>query len=624
LDGINFSPLINEFHITLHSIPATTVDHQTTTGYTAAGTGTDGGTNETIQATYLPRPLLIYHRGGQPRNTIDLVSLSLNGGTLSEMLRAVVVEDHLKQQKMFLAMCTSTGTGTEEEGTRTTTSNKNVFEWHSSATALLDDIFGTDVFESSNVIMIGLFGTAPTLGWSSNAFQKAAQLWQSSTTTTVHHQEPQDNQPNDGGGEENKEEEEERRGKVQFVGTHDAQIARLVRQNLTDNGRNRLSNNEEITPMVVALKRSENVLMWMMPSDIDDPQVIVDHCVQALDMTPKPEFSRYTPATSREIWGSGHSVHVLITVDEDEKNALNVKQQLKAAQSIVAGLPNAHFAVVPRNLPENKGILSFVDLSSNPRNFLSEEIKNNVEGGAPANLVIVDRSKKNEPPQKYRLYPDYLSTSSSVRLNAKEIRSFVRNFLEHKLTAHWKSEAKSTLLPQVDSGVTAISGLDLQELVQNDVDFLWAEESEDHTKQQPDIVLSFEASWCRTCASNMPRLKEAAKQVQNTFPRRLVFASINLEKNEIEHLLTGVSLRQQPWQYTMPMLFIRPGQNVESLPWRGSRGALPINEEELTNFLVSKDGYELVPIPVPVVEAKKDEEKRREQPEEGVMGHQEL
>ena len=102
------------------------------------------------------------------------------------------------------------------------TSKKNLFEWHSSATALLDDIFGTDVFESSNVIIIGLF---EVVGWSSNSFQKAAQLWHSSTTTTVHHQEPQNNQPNDG-GEENKEEEEERRGKVKFVGTHDAQIAR--------------------------------------------------------------------------------------------------------------------------------------------------------------------------------------------------------------------------------------------------------------------------------------------------------------------------------------------------------------------------------------------------------------
>ena len=314
------------------------------------------------------------------------------------------------------------------------------------------------------------------------------------------------------------------------------------------------------------------------------------------------------------------------TIDEDEKNAINVKHQLKAVQSIVAGLPNAHFAVVPRNLPDNKGILSFVDLSSDPRDFLSETIKNEIEG-APANIVIVDRSKKNGPPQKYRLYPDYVSTSTSLRLHAKEIRSFVRNFLEHKLTAHWKSEVKSTRLPQVDGGVTAISGLDLQELVQNDVDFLWAEDTEDRTKQQPDIVLSFEASWCHTCASNMPRLKEAAKHVQHRFPRRLVFASVNLEKNEIEHLLTGVSLRQQPWQYTMPILFIRPGQNVESLPWRGSRGALPINEEELTKFLVRKDGYALVSTRTDNtsrVEAKKDEEKRRDQAEDEAIGHQEL
>ena len=77
----------------------------------------------------------------------------------------------------------------------------------------------------------------------------------------------------------------------------------------------------------------------------------------------------------------------------------------------------------------------------------------------------------------------------------------------------------------------------------------------------------------------------------------------------------------------MPILFIRPGQNVESLPWRGSRGALPINEEELTKFLVRKDGYALVSTRTDNtsrVEAKKDEEKRRDQAEDEAIGHQEL
>jgi len=144
-----------------------------------------------------------------------------------------------------------------------------------------------------------------------------------------------------------------------------------------------------------------------------------------------------------------------------------------------------------------------------------------------------------------------------------------------------ESEPRADQLQAVDVGLVAVGGLDLQQCIHDN-------------DAKTDILLSFEASWCRTCQMYRDNLKEAAIAVQAKYPQRIRFLSVNLEKNEVDHALPGISLRQQPWQYTMPLIWIPhgDGEQAVSLPWRGARGALSINEEELTKFLLTREGYD--------------------------------
>ena len=553
LDALNLKGVEESSQVALYSVVAHTADLKFMTG------------SSVRQDNYLARPVMIYFREGQNRHTLDLTSFFLKDKTVEEYLLTIVEQDQLKQMKRMNTLDSVCNVEIIKTVDKVGEKSVNAFQWRNEASTLLDDIFKIDLFDSPNVFMVGLFRTSPETklgGWSSRSFQLASDMWVNSKS-------------NDGTNESNDHSDDaERQRQVKFVGTYNAKVSRIILQNLTDD----LTTVIDEQDAVVAFKRSENVLMWMMPSDIDDPSVIVDHCLRALDLSPNPEFSRYTPETSRQIWGNSNAVHVLIVVDEAEENMINVKQQVKAIQSIVPGLPNAHFSVVPR-IRENDNILSFLDILSPSSTYLKKD-NTSISTGSPANVVIVDRTKKGSSPLKYRLYPDYISSTSSVHLGTKDIRSFIRHYLDNELKPHWKSEKPLFLseLPKSDEGVVAVSGLDLENLLKE-------------TKY--DIILSFEAKWCRTCQMFMPRLKEAAKNIQKTFPNRLLFFSVNLENNEIDHILDDISLRQQPWQYTMPLIWIPSSseQKSESLPWRGSHGVIPINEGEITKFILSKDGY---------------------------------
>ena len=98
---------------------------------------------------------------------------------------------------------------------------------------------------------------------------------------------------------------------------------------------------------------------------------------------------------------------------------------------------------------------------------------------------------------------------------------------------------------------------------------------------------------CRPCPGLMPKLLEAAPALlkNGAAPGALRVFSIDVGDNDIAHLLPDISLRQQPWQYTLPLLYVAADrQSVEQVPWRGSMSALEIEAGRLTTFLQGKTG----------------------------------
>jgi len=530
-------------------------------------------------SSYLPRPVLVYHRDGRVRSTIDLVALSADIKWESHVL-ALIQDDLDRQHNETVMLCSEEDAAAQasSSSTSSTFSSTSSFKWVNDQTKLLNEILSSDIFETPNVLMIGLFHNSPDTthqGWPARAFQHAANMWSKNNPTV---------------GEENESDSSNSSSSssssVLFLGTYDSEVARHVRQHLMNNGaavvvaeddkeegESHESHETSLLASVVALKRAENVMLWMSLSDLDSIAAMLDHVRTAQSMTPRLEFSRYTPETSRQIWGRSNEIYVLVIIDEtvSSNTAAIVEQQKMAVESVASGLPAAHFSIVPR-ISSNEGILKFLDILVHPREYLIPD----GGAGSPANVIIVDRSEKQM--KKYRLYPDFIPTTT-VRLKSNDLKSFMKKFSSKQLSPHWKSEPKANTLPPVDSGVVAVSGVDLQSIMTDEVD-------------GKDIILSFEASWCRTCTALTPKLKEAAFLVQKKFPDRLHFLSVNLEKNEIDHILSSISLRQQPWQYTMPLIWIpHDGKNAENLPWRGTRGVVPINEDELLKFLDTKDGF---------------------------------
>jgi thiol-disulfide isomerase/thioredoxin len=526
-------------------------------------------------SSYLPRPVLVYHRDGRVRSTIDLVALSADIKWESHVL-ALIQDDLDRQHNETVMLCSEEDAAAQASSTFSSTfsSTSASFKWVNDQTKLLNEILSSDIFETPNVLMIGLFHNAPDTthqGWPARAFQHAANMWSKNNPTV---------------GEENESESSSSSSSVLFLGTYDSEVARHVRQHLMNDGAAVVAaevDDEEGQPheshvttllaSVVALKRAENVMLWMSLSDLDSIAAMLDHVRTAQSMTPRLEFSRYTPETSRQIWGLSNEIYVLVIIDEtvSSNTAAIVEQQKMAVESVASGLPAAHFSIVPR-ISSNEGILKFLDILVHPREYLIPD----GGAGSPANVIIVDRSEKHM--KKYRLYPDFIPTTT-VRLKSNDLKSFMKKFSSKQLSPHWKSEPKASTPPPVDGGVVAVSGSDLQSIMTNQAD-------------EKDIILSFEASWCRTCTALTPKLKEAASLVQKKFPNRLHFLSVNLEKNEIDHILSSISLRQQPWQYTMPLIWIpHDGKHAENLPWRGTRGVVPINEDELLKFLDTKDGF---------------------------------
>ena len=513
---------------------------------------------------YLPRPLLILlNNCGKIQHEIDLVALPIDID-LSTHLTHLIETNERQHNEIMNNICESKSTE-DISDTVNTWNTKN----HSS---LLNDLLGSDIFDTPNVIMIGLFDTAPSTtcnGLPALAFHTASTKWMQ-----------QEQEKNNENIENN----------VQFIGTFNSTAARLIYQNVTNEIWNETEEESAFEPQIIAFKRGENVLLRMPSSDLNNYLAILIHAQRALEMTPSLEFSRYTSETSRTIWSANTNVHLMVVVDEDYvNNTENVALQLKAVESIASGLPNTHFTIVSRT-SSNQGILNFLDLLNHPR----ENLIQNAGNGSPANIVIIDRT--SEHTRKYRMYPDYIS-KTSIQLNRNKLKAFVKAYRKGNLKPHWKSEPqikKEEEATDIDVGLTATSGLDLSWYM-ND------------TANNIDIILSFEASWCRTCKLYTPNLAEAATKIQQKFPNRVRFLKINLEKNEVDHILHGVSLRQQPWQYTLPLVWIphvdrsegaiqdneeQKRKKAENFPWRGSRGALPINEEELTKFLLTREGYE--------------------------------
>ena len=86
----------------------------------------------------------------------------------------------------------------------------------------------------------------------------------------------------------------------------------------------------------------------------------------------------------------------------------------------------------------------------------------------------------------------------------------------------------------------------------------------------------------------MPNLRDAAKDLLVQWPRALRIITVDVNENEVSHLLEGIELRRQPWQYTMPLVLLPAGvrgAKAKPAPWRGEQGVLPINTDSVTSFV---------------------------------------
>ena len=53
----------------------------------------------------------------------------------------------------------------------------------------------------------------------------------------------------------------------------------------------------------------------------------------------------------------------------------------------------------------------------------------------------------------------------------------------------------------------------------------------------------------------MPKLRGAARELLAKWPDKIRIITVDVNENEVAHLLNGIKLRMQPWQYTMPKCF---------------------------------------------------------------------
>ena len=74
------------------------------------------------------------------------------------------------------------------------------------------------------------------------------------------------------------------------------------------------------------------------------------------------------------------------------------------------------------------------------------------------------------------------------------------------------------------------------------------------SSQKHDMVLALTANWCHPCG----HYRKALDEIGAAFAEdpELEVAIIDVDENEIVHLLGGVQLRRLPWRFSMPLVFV--------------------------------------------------------------------
>jgi hypothetical protein len=569
----------------------------------------------------IPRPLLLVvaHRG-VVRERIDLVSLDAAidlGPFLAERLRACRDRDRAAAR----ALCAEdplagAGTGQAAPGDAVNSAGVTWYddgqeEEEEEADALSDEVLAAlhqiDMFDAPDVLVLGLFFNAETTLLHQKAFAQAQRVWANA--------QPIHGDGDDGGGDGEGP-------RVKFVGVRHAAASAAVLRNLTYADHS--ADLDHHHPVIVAVKPLDNLNVWMHAADTTSARSITGHIQSTLRMAPSEasELLRYGRFTSQTVWGMDTNTHVFVVVDESPANKKGgvdyAQQQIDAVRAMARRVPasRAAFVLVPRT-PENAGIIRHLGFSEPTTAILAtgsvgkeaEHQEDAKEGRSfvVADVAIMDRS--GSVPKKYRMSADFaVKAPLPSRANKEDtgeekirrlsafgspgVKAFLAAFFQGTLEPYWRSANGPTAGQDLVDLRGELAKTIVERVAGNTLAALLEEET--RLRSGVSFLVGLTAQkWCNACERNVPKLREAAGELLATWPDTLRIITVDVDENEIAHLLTGIELRRQPWQYTLPLVLLSPssendseaGMTVKTAPWRGALGALPIDATSLAAFV---------------------------------------
>ena len=554
----------------------------------------------------LQRPFLfIVKHGGAVAEPIDLVSLDASikvGHFLAKRLRAYHEANIIASHTLCLDPPIDTGISYAKHDDAI---KSDKIAWYddrqkeedvpNKVLTLLNEI---DMFGAPDVFAVGLFFNAKKSNIHRQAFVKAQQIWEASHSSS-------NDDIGDGEGP-----------RVKFVGVLHPEASSSVLRNLTYDAD--AASHDNYQPQIVAIRPLDNLNMWMHSADTTSAHAIAGHVQSVLQMVPSEsaELLRYGRFTSEKVWGMDTNTRVFVILDEslaNKKNTVNfAEQQANAARAIARRIPasRAAFVLVPRS-PENSGIIRYLGFSETSTATLAGKDEDAELSFVVANVAIMDHS--GSVPKKFRMHVDFnaasTTQSSKRKTNSKDekkrdqkisapsvfdsagVKTFLGAFFQGNLKPYWRSvngptegrdfvDLRNELSHHI---VERVAGMTLTALLKEEI----------RLRSGVSFLVGLTAqTWCKACEHNIPRLREAAVELMKTWPVKLRIITVDVDENEIAHLLKGVELRRQPWQYTLPLVYLPTlrndsdeGMQAKAAPWRGAHGALPIDVERLTAFV---------------------------------------
>lgn len=317
----------------------------------------------------------------------------------------------------------------------------------------------------------------------------------------------------------------------------------------------------EPLPRVLIFRPAENEIYSMPPGDSFRPGALATHVAQVVAANRRQLFFRFTRQDSQKLWQMQSDMHVLVLCGDADsphiaKLATLVARRISAKQATV---------LVVESNAESAGLRRYVGAESS-------------QNTSVAHIAVVDRRFDDGIYRKYQLAVDGVLSPLPLpasRETVTDVLAFLRKSLAKELPAFWRSAP----VPDVAAGSAADEMGPVRKLVGTTF-------ASFRSSQKHDMVLALTANWCHPCG----HYRKALDEIGAAFAEdpELEVAIIDVDENEIVHLLGGVQLRRLPWRFSMPLVFVprHSSGGAAEIPFgHGFRHGGAVNLDALREFV---------------------------------------